>query len=137
MKQSEADTIDDMPASASERPGVGIPSTKYNEFANKHGFEDYGTMMNHAGSNAIVAHKIIDSLLAIIFEEEDEIVQGSGSERYTNHWDTGFAGQNDPYGIQQEYVSQSPNPNAALPTQAEADAVHNPAENGASAEPLV
>jgi hypothetical protein len=36
---------------------------------------------------------------------------GSGSER--EGWDTGFAQDGDPYGIGAEYVSQSPNPNAA------------------------
>ena len=64
-----------------------------------------------------------------------EVQDGSGSERYyTEHWDKGFAGDNDPYGIGREYVSQSANPNAALydpnsppvanlPTQDQADAV--------------
>jgi hypothetical protein len=43
---------------------------------------------------------------------------------YTEHWDKGFAGEGDPYGIQAEYVSQSPNPDAAiLPTQEQADAI--------------
>jgi hypothetical protein len=49
-------------------------------------------------------------------------VAGSGSEWYGDHWDSGFAGEGDPYGIHSEYVSQSASPNASLPTQAEADA---------------
>ena len=55
-------------------------------------------------------------------------VFGSGSEWYGDHWDKGFAGEGDPYGIQSEYVAQSASPNAALPTQAEADAVEAQAE---------
>jgi hypothetical protein len=55
-------------------------------------------------------------------------VFGSGSEWYGDHWDKGFAGEGDPYGIQSEYVAQSASPNAALPTQAQADAVEAQAE---------
>jgi hypothetical protein len=57
-------------------------------------------------------------------------LDGSSLEKYlyTEHWDTGFAQDGDPYGIQAEYVSQSPNPNAKLPTQAQADAIANQAE---------
>jgi|HubBroStandDraft_6_1064221.scaffolds.fasta_scaffold374575_3 hypothetical protein len=46
-------------------------------------------------------------------------VPGSGSERYGDHWDSGFAGEGDPYGIS-EYTSQSANPDAALPNSAPA-----------------
>jgi hypothetical protein len=54
-------------------------------------------------------------------------VFASGSEWYGEHWDSGFAQDGDPYGIQREYVTQSASPNALynpnLPTQEQADAV--------------
>jgi len=56
-------------------------------------------------------------------------VFGSGSEWYGDRWDTGFAGEGDPYGIS-EYTSQSANPDAApihviteVPSQADADRI--------------
>ena len=45
------------------------------------------------------------------------------SSSYNELWDTGFAQAGDPYGIQSEYVAESANPNAAIPTQEQADAV--------------
>jgi hypothetical protein len=63
------------------------------------------------------------SLLDEYDHSEDKPCDGSGTERYQDKWDTGFSQVGDPYGIQAEYVSQSPNPDAALPTQAEADAI--------------
>jgi len=36
-----------------------------------------------------------------------------GGSSYNEFWDTGFAGEGDPYGIGAEYVSQSANPDAA------------------------
>ena len=48
-------------------------------------------------------------------------VFGSGSDWYGAHWDSGFAGEGDPYGIKSEYVAQSASPNA-VPTQEQADA---------------
>jgi hypothetical protein len=55
--------------------------------------------------------------------EPEAEAQGSGSERYQDAWDTGFAQDGDPYGIQAEYVSQSASPTAAIPTQEDADRV--------------
>jgi hypothetical protein len=43
-----------------------------------------------------------------------------GSDGYTHGWDKGFAGEGDPYGIY-EYTDQSANPDAAHPTQAQAE----------------
>lgn len=48
---------------------------------------------------------------------------GSGSEWYGEHWDSGFAQEGDPYGIKAEYIAQSASPNAALPTQEDADRI--------------
>jgi hypothetical protein len=49
-----------------------------------------------------------------------EEAQGSG---YTHGWDKGFAQKGDPYGIESEYLPQSANPDASVPTQKEADAI--------------
>jgi hypothetical protein len=83
MKQSEADSINEIPESATQRAGVALPTTKYNEFAKRHGFEDHASLMNHVGSNAIVAHQIVEELLGIIYQEDAELLdaQGSGTER--------------------------------------------------------
>ena len=74
---------------------------------------------------------LVAQLSTVVLPVKPE-VQGSGTERYNDHWDTGFAGLGDPYGIHTEYVAQSASPNAVptqfehnpnvVPTQAEADA---------------
>lgn len=39
--------------------------------------------------------------------------EAPGSDSYTHGWDKGFAQQDGPYGIGKEYLTQSPNPDAA------------------------
>lgn len=69
-------------------------------------------------------HTNLTNVTATVAEQ-----QGSGTERYNEvDWDCGFAGDDDPYGIREEYITQSASPNAKLPTQADADRVNREAE---------
>jgi hypothetical protein len=67
----------------------------------------------------------IDALKAEIRFLKDGCVEfvPTPASSYNEFWDTGFAQAGDPYGIQSEYVAESANPNAAIPTQEQADAV--------------
>jgi len=64
-----------------------------------------------------------ETLLDEYDASEDEGCDGSGTLR--KGWDSGFAQDGDPYGIGDEYLTQSPNPDSAFPpTQAQADKIN-------------
>ncbi len=47
------------------------------------------------------------------YVDPEYFTEATPASSYNQHWDTGFAQEGDPYGIQAEYVAQSANPDAA------------------------